>query len=355
MDLRSTEKPSSPRRATTVPVMIHYRVFVDVVVSREKDGEVIFSRWIDPTPVTEGVAIPYEGPRQLDPYKVREAFTSAKTEQQIRSFLSAAGDFWPFGHISMTEFTEWQELIHLIRREDFIQLAAGDERARDAYLTIHNFTVPNSAPRSFFTATDQQAQEEEARILGNMQAGPREEMKRAFDESRKWSRQRRRELFQYITQPQASVVLVPTPEIECLIEKGEHKPVWPMPYSETMPTIVFTPTNVLEAIAATIAADRLQGIRHRACASEDCRNLIPISKGSRERFYCEGKMCKARARLQRRAEADHAARMFYMAQRRTGMDPSVSEQLASNAGHVLSQRLIERAEKALARERASAR
>lgn len=320
-----------------VPFVIHYRARREQVVSWDKAGDVVFSRKIDP-PVVVGVPIEDEGPIAFDPYKVRSAFDSAdaESESSVRQFLNSAGTFWPFGTVSRSQFREWQTFVKLIRRDDFLQLAVTDHKAQDASKALNNW--PN---RKFFNFDEPEPTEDDLEWESRI-PGLRADLVKAAE----WRAARLRELLAYFASPTVHFRSCYTPEATERLKSEDALPTWPPADGDTMPILVYEPSNVLEAIAATISADRLQRIAHRACGG--CGRLFLRTKPSQK--YCGGADCKDKARATRRMEADRRAREFYTTKRRTGLTRAAIVSMADVAGHVLTSRIIERAEKALVRQ-----
>ncbi len=322
-----------------VPFVIDYQSHRDQVVSWDTAGDVVFSPKISP-PAEVGVPIAYEGQVALDPYKVRDAFerADAESESSVRSFLNSAGTFWPFGSVSRSQFREWQAFVSLIRRDDFFQLAMTDHKAQDAAKALHNW--PN---RRFFNFDEAEVTEYELELQRGIPG-----IQASLDKAAKWRADQLRVLLSYFASPTIRLRSRYTPEaIERLTSEGAP-PIYPPADGDTMPILVYEPRNVLEAIAATISADRLQRIAHRACGG--CGRLFLRSKQSQRYCGSEGTVCKNTARANRRTEADRKARDFYTGKRRAGLDRATIESMAPDAGHSLTARIIERAEKALARQ-----
>ena len=75
-----------------------------------------------------------------------------------------------------------------------------------------------------------------------------------------------------------------------------------LPQDAMRPVLFIRATNTLEAIAAAIYADRIEGIEYRAC--EVCSDLFEV--GTRdEKKYCSRERCKNTAH-QRRMRANRA-------------------------------------------------
>ena len=355
------------RCASSVPISIKYvrqrnvhtygdgdeEVYPGEIVSCEREGDIVFVE-------TFRHPLSFRHPRdetkhmismeriELDAYQVRADFETAKTESEIRQFLNSAGRFLPLGStLTMSEFREWQEFIKLLRRDDFRQVVSTDPRAREASLAIYNLTS------AFFGAYERAQQyhtAETERIVRNSPEQTRKRTQEAFAEAQERETKRRRALMDYIREPPAYVRSRLTPEAIQSFERGNRQfpPTGPE-QKDIMPVLVFKPTCALEAIAATIAADRLRGIRHRVC--DGCKRLFIRKKRSQK--YCGGTSCKDKARTKRRTEADSKAREFYMEKRRAGLDREGVLSLPEASKFSLTPRVIERAEKALAKKKRS--
>jgi hypothetical protein len=352
--------------AGAVQISIRYRTMRDThtygkyeevypgpIVSYEKGGDIVFC---------EHVSHPLDHPHEdvghtissetveLDAYKVRADFENATTEQEIRQFLNSAGTFWPFGRVTQSEFCEWQDFVKLIRRDDFDRLCLTDTKAYNAARVLDNFNIDENPWFSgAWKKREEEIEEDLRRGLDRMPESFRQDFEKTT-RHRESATKHRRDLFDYFANPPAYAWMRYTPEAIKSFENGERTPERTAPLStDLMPVLVFKPTNALEAIAATIAADRLKGTRHRVC--EGCNSLFMRTKLSHK--YCGGASCKDNARAKRRKDNDHKARDFYIGKRLSGLDTEAVLSLPESPNYKITPRVIERAEKALAKKKHS--
>jgi hypothetical protein len=349
--MEKTTKSESPndepkrRYAGGVGISIHYQGLQEQVVSWEKGSDVVFSRKIDTTPIEVGVPLRYDGPVFLDAYAVRDDFEAADAEVSVRRFLNGSGPFWPFGDVRLSQFREWQAFFKLIRRDDFLQLARTDPQAQEAHKALCNF------PNEFFHFDHPDDTAELERVQG---ANP--QFMSSFANARNWRIDQIHSLLDYLDHPAAFVHACYTPEaIVKMTRDGAFDAKWsaypfrPPTPEELMPLFVFKPKNVVEAIAATISADRLQRVAHRVC--EGCGNLF--LRGNTLQRYCKHPGCKEKARTKRRTNLSRSFRDSYLTKRKAGHDALAIEKMAIAEGQKITaaiRREMERAEKALARK-----
>lgn len=341
----STQDYPEARYAGAVGISIDYRVLREQVVSWEHGSDIVFSRKIAITPIEVGVPILYDGPVLLDAYDVRDDFEAADSEASVRRFLDSSGTFWPVGDVRLSQFREWQAFFKLIRRDDFLQLARTDHQAQEAHKALGNW------PNKFFHFDHP---EDTAELQRTQSANP--QFNSSFAAARKWRVDQLRSLLAYIDHPAAFVHTCYTLEAIAKMErdgtfdaKWSAEPIRPPTIEETMPLFVYKPKNVLEAIAATISADRLQRVAHRVC--ESCGNLFLLTKTSQK--YCKRPGCKGKARTTRRTKESHSFRDFYLTKRKAGYDALAIETMAAAEGLKITattRREMGRAEKALARK-----
>ena len=233
-------------------------------------------------------------PEELDPYAIRDAFEKVKNESDALKFLKHAGRFWPKrSDVTWSQFQEWQEFVHLIRQHDFPELAQTNERATQALLAVNGFdntffTAPHSpysdadkgelerAPNgaSVLGLISKERKENLVRLIHSFFAPPAEWMTTMYpptDDATATAMEQ---------DARAGVFSLHTP-LEFLAQKYELKPV-----------LVLQPPTILEAIAATIFADRRHGLRFGKCLH--CKRIFEKRSGHKTK-YCPNKTCKSAA------------------------------------------------------------
>jgi hypothetical protein len=235
---------------------------------------------------------------ELDPYLVRAAFEKVGNEVEALQFLKHAGKFWPMVPVvTWRQFQEWQEFTHLIRQHDFLKLASNNERANQAMLALGGY------PNNFFTAPDCPKSDNEkkeftrqlARLTETVPesasrfAELREEREKAFYRLRGLFRKPPAEAITTGYKADHAIVTVMkrdaragvfshlTP-IEFLAQEYALKPI-----------INIRARTVLEAIAATIYADRRHGLKIGKCGH--CKQLFE-KQSELNTTYCPNKGCK---------------------------------------------------------------
>jgi hypothetical protein len=350
---------ASPYRYVgAVAISINYSFRMLEVASWKQGDDVVFaqnpeSRWPDAQITSPGLFTEWP-----DPFVVRDAFEAVNSEESIRRFLSLAGPFWPDREIRLSQFREWQAFFKLYRRDDFSQLAEIDPQAKQAENALYD------DPHSFFHFEhpgDIERHNRDREIIGATPPSGDRNRQSPFVFGIEERRAKIRDLIVYVEHPTVFVRTDLTDDAIAKIERDDKAagPNWvrqlpaPTP-DETRQVLTYEPSNVIEAIAATISADRLLNIRHRVC--EHCGRLFQLTdRQKRNGTYCKHFACKDAARAKRRTKVNRDFRDFYIARRKAGHDPVTIEEMAiSNGikpGVAVTKREMERAEKALARSR----
>ncbi|MDR3798418.1 MAG: hypothetical protein P4K93_09710 [Terracidiphilus sp.] len=278
-------------------------------------------------------------------YSIRDEFFKVKTVGQALEFLQKTGEFSPFRpRLTWTEFQKWQIFARLVQEhdpladamrsnswsgdcgevlkaltgiypssffdgcEDALYLheqpkndpAADALRLEELHLDLRNATNHEE----FMNAHERQTQELNAHY--------------AQEKYEQEDEQRRRSLWLWFIKPPVRIEWCPIDEEAAekvmkfhvdsatglVIPMVEDSPLmrggglieFLLPQSQLVPRLVIQPRYALEAIAAAIYAERIQGITSRKC--DWCGELFLIGR-HKDKRYCDAKRCKSNAQKQR--------------------------------------------------------
>jgi len=210
----------------------------------------------------------------LDAYAIRNAFESADTPEKALHFLSEAGRFWVWEQVLWSQFQEWQRFFKWLRMEP--EVARKDPLGRKALETAGGFS------NSFFAISDKEFTHSRFPTDAIAELGPKRvrenevrDMKellnlRTFAHNLGWiSNRKTMDLCWYDSNNPAP------PEDRARSSIRGKKPV-------VEPYLRIEAWYILEAIAATIYADRAHGLRHQKC--KHCLKLFKIESGHEAQF-----------------------------------------------------------------------
>lgn len=203
-------------------------------------------------------------PFDLDPYAIREAFFAVEDPTTATRFLSEAGRFWPLGGVLWSQFQKWQEFFRWLQLP--YDKAKKDPEGMKAWHAAENY--------------DQ--------LFVEVQPIPdwvREESADLFEKSTRRRRQTIIDLHHFAMRLERS-------HRDCISIKWSavgDKSFKPMPPvrefkgKEQKPYLCIEVHNILEAIAATVYADRCSGVTHERC--KECGKLFRV-ESEHGREFC---------------------------------------------------------------------
>jgi hypothetical protein len=227
----------------------------------------------------------------LDPYQIRNEFEAIDIDrpEMVARFLSEAGRFWPWESVLLSQFVEWREYFRWLRIEpDQAKKAPEGEKA-------WNTATLNKS--SFFAVSDLEF------TRARYPLGLSEKLKGSLHWQNVVSQdhQRLAALRRFALYPQdadgGSQVRLHwyDPEDWLPQHKGIPPEDWEGRHKKTSkgrlePYLRIHAVNILEAVAATIYADRLDGQRFGKC--KHCGKIFKIESDHGQQF------CPTPARLQ---------------------------------------------------------
>jgi len=211
----------------------------------------------------------------LDPYAIREAFDRVETAEQALRFVSESGKFWPFQRVLWSQFREWQSFFRWLRLQP--QEAKRSSEGKRAWDTAASFQ------NSFFAQTD--ADFTRSRF-------PESVIKEMGAENWRKNQNRDRGILGHLRR----FALHPERDGEgSQVSLGWYDPKLKLPPEDwrarkgksaegvtLAPFLRIEALNVIEAIAATIYADRLNGTRFRKC--KHCGRLFKVESDHDQSF-----------------------------------------------------------------------
>ena len=213
-------------------------------------------------------------PTNLDAYAIREAFESADTPEKALRLLSGAGRFWIWDRVLWSQFREWQQYFKWLRLDP--ELARKDTVGRKAIETARGFS------NSFFAMSDTEFTHsrfppEAIRELGSERLRENERSDstelvhlRTFARSLGWMTNRKMmDLCWY-----DSTDATPPEDRRRNTTTGKR--------AVLDPYIRIEAWCILEAIAATIYADRIHGLRYHKC--KHCLRLFRVESAHGAEF-----------------------------------------------------------------------
>lgn len=278
------------------------------------------------------------------PYAIRDAFFDVETVGQAIEFLQKTGTFSPLRQrLTWTEFRRWQAFARLAQEHEPLSAAmqrnewSGDcgealkaltgiypssffDGCEDGLYFIEKSTDDSNAELRRFAEVDRdysQATSHEEWLKGF--ENERQHL-RAAHQREEWERKKAeewRDLWQWFVRPPVSVrwepineeaeqkvfkqhidpatgLGIPIPD-ESPIMRGGSMMEFLLPRHQLVPVLLIQPKCALEAIAAAIYAERIQGITSRKC--DGCGKLFKIGR-HKDKRYC-GETCKGTAQKQR--------------------------------------------------------
>jgi hypothetical protein len=211
----------------------------------------------------------------LDPYTVRDAFEAVGSAEEAARFLGESGRFWPFESVYWSQFREWQAFFRWLRLEPSkANESAEGKRAWDTAAGLGN---------SFFSQTDAEFSRSRFPEDAIEEIGP--------DRWREIQIEDRRILFHlrcFAVDParrgegnQVSINWY-DPKDRHAQEDWKSRKGKPSKGAIFEPYLRIDALNVIEAVAATIFADRVDRRKFGKC--EHCGRIFKIESDHGQKF-----------------------------------------------------------------------
>ena len=240
-------------------------------------------------------------------YAIRDEFLRVKTPEQAPEFLRKNGEFSPLSDsITWSEFRRWQRFAYLVQEHNQLAAAMNDGlrigECAEILKALTGYYHSSFFDGSEIPQTPAEA-EFDARIMRD-----HPEIHSGVKEGELHQERSRRELWGWFRQPPekaCSIEWIPkSQEAEQAVmqkmQAGGAMIEYLLPQEQLQPVLFIRPQTTLQAIAAAIYADRIQGVKYRTC--DWCGNLFPIG-GHNNKKYCDNSPCKGNAHKQRTRKA----------------------------------------------------
>ena len=273
-----------------------------------------------------------EGVR-LDPYKVMEAFELLKSPDELLALLNGAGLFWGLGSLTWSQFLEWQRFVRCVRNPNFPENAVKPGYPAEAIKAVRGF--PNKCFPASAWIEDDFIRQQRSRF-----AETNPEQPDPFATAKAFREEELRRLAMCFHQPSPKMIefnfllsatMFPTPD-EMTERSQEQRSVagkrrvqktesklktlskvswFPEAYIaeyNLKPVMVVKASNILEAIAAAIWADRHHGIKYARC--EGCQRLFNKESEHGQKYCsdtCKNVVTQRKWRERQRVAKDMAA------------------------------------------------
>ena len=284
-------------------------------------------------------------------YSIRDEFLKVKTVGEAIEFLQKTGEFSPLRpRLAWTEFQKWQRFAWLVQEHS--ELAASmqsNEWSGDYAEALKALT--GIYPSSFFDGCENALYLNEKPINSpaadlrrleklsrkSRDATNHEEWLNAYEREKEelmdqhaseWyeqdKEQRLRDLYKWFIKPPVTIAWQPIdedaaqkiikhhvdPATGLAIPIAEESPImrggalieFLLPQDQLAPVLLIQPRYTLQAIAAAIYSERIQGITYRKCVWTKCTELFRIGS-HKNKLYCDPpKPCKGNAQKKRQRE-----------------------------------------------------
>lgn len=255
----------------------------------------------------------------LNASAILDDFQDAKTPSEVLAFLNKTGRFGMFDStMTWSYFKRWQRFAYLVQEHDLLaaEMKRGSWSGECGEVLK---SVSGDSQSTFFDGTEVQPTADHAERIAQWMLDPKfvEDVR----EGRRIASEGRAKLCLWFRQPPNdaySIEWIPKRAEDCKIIDPQVANgamiEFLLPQEAMRPVLFIRATNTLEAIAAAIYADRIEGVEYRAC--EVCSDLFEV--GTRgEKKYCSRERCKNTAH-QRRMRANRANARKKMAIQKKG-------------------------------------
>lgn len=298
------QNAAAKRTISAMDVLVSYIAIVGRVEHKKRGEEHVFRITREFTDGRQGEE--WEE-KHLNVYAVRDEFLRVTEWSEALEFLETTGIFSPLDDsLTWSMFQKWQRFAYLVQEHNALAEAMQNRqwsgelgevlRALTGIYSTSFFSVP-TLPESDFDAA----------LSKDPKFGPmiREATKKTVARNER----KLRELCSWFREPPeeaSSIQWVPISDLDnrtvwLRLREGGAMLQFLLPQKAVRPYLLIRPRCTLEAIAAAIYADRIQGVEYRAC--EMCKALFKVG-AHKEKKYCDRERCKNNAHQKnRRANA----------------------------------------------------
>ena len=272
----------TPPVISAMPIHIRYVAKIGQVSLTKQEGEYRFHLAFDYRDEKGRRGERWDN-HEWNAYALRAAFDAVKTETDALEFLSGAGSFLPSPHpLSWSAFQAWKRFVEIVRQENKLRALMAEVMSDEDGMAVlarggdelEVLKALGGYPNAFFTGT----------------------LRRLDPTTRSLC-----EWFYRPPQGALSIEWLPLkdePELLSKVQKGGALMEFFRGAYGMRPVLRIEAECALQAIAATVYADRVGGVEWNKC--EICNRLFKLESGQHKR-YCS-QTCKDTARQRRRAD-----------------------------------------------------
>jgi hypothetical protein len=290
----------TPRAISAMPVVVQYKAVLGKVqlVKGPKHHYFEYSRTLEDGSIGEQWVEEWR-----NPFEIRDEFQKVETQSEALDFLAETGIFSPLCDIiTWTEFKQWQRFAFLVREHEELAAAMRTRQLSGEHAEVLKALTGHYAS-SFFEIKTEPELTQNLDVI--RQVDPNFERRLKDGEARAESR--RRVLFGWFRQPPdaaCSVRWVPKdnrldPSLARELQRGGAMFEFLKSQDTLRPMLLITAHSTLQAIAAAIFVDRVQGVQYRKCSV--CSSLFEL-KAHKNKKYCDRTRCKNIANQKRMRE-----------------------------------------------------
>lgn len=281
----------------------------------------------------------------LDPYAIRDAFETIDNTEQAVHFLSESGRFWPFEGVLWSQIREWQSFFRWLRLVPAEAKKSPD--GKKAWDSAGGWDC------SFFAQTDGEFTRSRFPDKAVKEIGAKRWREIQVQDRQMLCRLRS---FALIADRQGEGSRVSLgwydPKLKYAPEDWKVRQTRSVEAASFSPFLRIEALNAIEAIAATIYADRLNGTMYRKC--KHCRRLFKIESDHEQAFcpapaHLKSSPCKNAYFQHERRGKERRAIELLVSGWRNGLGEAEIEREASEQGLQFSERVREKALRTLRR------
>jgi hypothetical protein len=291
------------RSISGMPVVVPYYARIGRVIlgKRGEDYQFTITTTADDESTTESWN---DLPRNV--YAIRDEFQKVKTPTEAFDFLSNTGRFSPLGdRITWSEFQRWQRFAYLIQEHDLLAKAMNNGDGKGECAEVLK-ALTGIYPTTFFDMPSLQESPMDATFRLRLETARKQnpELDRDIKKGEHLRIEWQRNLWRWFLQAPGkacSIHWIPVSEefdeaLDQKLQCGGAMIEFLMPREQLRPVLFIRPSCTLEAIAAAIYADRINGLEYKACIH--CKSLFRVGS-HKTKTYCDKAKCKNTAHLRR--------------------------------------------------------
>jgi hypothetical protein len=279
------------RFISAMPVVVHYVARIGDVRLTMRDGEYIFTI---SRSLSDGRGTQHWEEVTQNAFAIRNEFLKLKTPSEALDFLTKTGQFFPLDStLSWSELQKWQRFTYLVQEHSELARAM-EEGTRTGECAEALKALSGMYDSEFFDLPDSKsALEDQFWFEERVKRHP--ELKDSLRQVWSWFRQPAGKACSIEWIPKKS-----RPNDDKLVRKlqaGGAMIEYLVAREDLRPVFLIRPEYSLEAIAASVFAERANGVEYRSC--EYCKELFLVGS-HKNKLYCSKERCKNTAHQHRK-------------------------------------------------------